>query len=171
MAETRVRETLRFHEFELNLAAYELRRNGRAVRLERLPMDLLIVLVERRGALVTRAEIVDRLWGKDVFVDVETGVHTAIRKIRQALGDSAETPAFIETVAGKGYRFVAPVEMVPNAAAAPAPAPAGAHDATPAARAPVSSRRTAALIAGAAVLGLIAAFAGWRWTMRRLPRE
>jgi TolB-like protein/DNA-binding winged helix-turn-helix (wHTH) protein/Flp pilus assembly protein TadD len=160
MAETRVRETLRFHEFELNLAAYELRRKGRAVRLERLPMDLLIVLVERRGDLVTRAEIVDRLWGKDVFVDVETGVHTAIRKIRQALGDSAETPAFIETVAGKGYRFVAPVEMVPNATAAPA----GARDATPAARAPVSSRRTAALIAGAAVLGLIAAFAGWRWT-------
>ena len=74
-------------------------------------MDLLILLVERRGLLVSRGEIVDRLWGKDVFVDVETGVHTAIRKIRHALRDSAEAPVFIETVTGKGYRFVAAVEM------------------------------------------------------------
>ena len=80
MAETHARETLRFGEFELNLAAYELRRAGRTVRLERLPMNLLVMLLERRGALVTRTEIVDRLWGKDVFVDVETGVHTAIRR-------------------------------------------------------------------------------------------
>jgi DNA-binding winged helix-turn-helix (wHTH) protein len=65
MAETRPRETFRFSEFELNLAAYELRRKGKTVRLERLPMDLLVMLVERRGALVRRAEIVDRLWGKD----------------------------------------------------------------------------------------------------------
>ena len=89
MPEPQARETLRFGDFELNLAAYELRRAGRTVRLERLPMDLLLMLVERRGDLVTRAEIVDRLWGKGVFVDVETGVHTAIRKIRQALRDSA----------------------------------------------------------------------------------
>jgi TolB-like protein/Flp pilus assembly protein TadD len=112
MEETRVRETLRFGEFELDLRAYELRRKGRSVRLERLPMDLLVMLVERRGDLVTRPEIVDRLWGRDVFVDVDTGVHTAIRKIRQALRDSAESPAFIETVPAKGYRFVAPVEIV-----------------------------------------------------------
>src|SRR5262245_25492631 len=112
MSETRARETLRFGEFELNLAAYELRRNGRAVRLERLPMDLLVMLVERRGDLVTRAEIVDRLWGKDVFVDVETGVHTAVRKIRQALRDSAEDPSYVETAPARGYRFIAPVDIV-----------------------------------------------------------
>ena len=75
-------------------------------------MDLLIMLVERRGQLVSREDIVDRLWGKDVFVDVETGVHTAVRKIRRALRDSPEKPAFIETVSGKGYRFIAPVEVV-----------------------------------------------------------
>ena len=75
-------------------------------------MDLLILLVANRQRLVTRAEIVDALWGKDVFVDVETGVHTAIRKIRLALRDSPEAPTFVETVAGKGYRFVAPVEEV-----------------------------------------------------------
>ena len=105
------RETFRFGDFELDVAAYELRRNGRAVRLERHPMDLLLLLVERRNVLVSRAEIVDRLWGKDVFVDVETGVHTAMRKVRQALGDSPEAPAFVETVPGRGYRFIATVEV------------------------------------------------------------
>ena len=110
MAKTR--ETLRFGDFELDVAAYELRRNGRAVRLERHPMDLLLLLVERRNDLVSRAEIVELLWGKDVFVDVETGVHTAVRKIRQALRDSPETPTFIETVPGRGYRFIATVDVV-----------------------------------------------------------
>ncbi len=73
-------------------------------------MDLLLLLVERRGQLVSRSEIVERIWGKDVFVDVETGVHTAIRKIRLALHDSAEAPTCVETVPGKGYRFIASVE-------------------------------------------------------------
>jgi TolB-like protein/DNA-binding winged helix-turn-helix (wHTH) protein/Flp pilus assembly protein TadD len=108
------RETHRFGEFELDVAAYELRRGGRPIRLERQPMDLLILLVERRGLLVSRSEIVDRLWGKDVFVDVETGVHTAVRKVRQALRDSVEVPAFVETVSGKGYRFIGAVEVVPR---------------------------------------------------------
>jgi len=75
-------------------------------------MDLLILLVERRHQLVSRSDIVDRLWGKDVFVDVETGINTAIRKIRHVLGDPSEAPAFVETVSGKGYRFIAPVEVV-----------------------------------------------------------
>ena len=174
MTEIPARETLRFREFELNLAAYELRRNGKTVRLERLPMDLLIMLIERRGDLVTRADIVQRLWGPDVFVDVETGVHTAIRKIRQALRDSAETPAFIETVAGKGYRFVAPVETVANGNAAPLPEPAVPSEPAPAARASVEPHRKSALLrpalfAVAAVLGLVAAFAAWRWTRADVP--
>lgn len=105
------RDIFRFGEFELDVPAYELRRAGSPVRLERQPMDLLILLVERRGQLVSRAEIIDKLWGKDVFVDVETGVHTAARKIRQALGDSTDAPAFLETVPGKGYRFIAPVAV------------------------------------------------------------
>ena len=119
-------QILRFGDFALDLAAYELRRHGRRVKLERQPMDLLILLIERPGHLVSRGDIVDRLWGKDVFVDVETGVNTAISKIRQALRDSAETPAFVETVAGRGYRFIAPIEVVvppvPSTAAAAAPA-------------------------------------------------
>jgi TolB-like protein/Flp pilus assembly protein TadD len=119
MPDGRARETYRFGDFELNLRAYELRRKGTPVRLERQPMDLLIMLLERPGDLVTRADIVDRLWGKEVFVDVDTGVHTAIRKIRQALRDSAEAPTFVETVSGRGYRFVAPVDIVTGAVATP----------------------------------------------------
>jgi TolB-like protein/Tfp pilus assembly protein PilF len=105
-------QTFRFGSFELDVAAYELRRNGRAVKLERRPMDLLIALVEKRHQLVFRGEIVDRLWGKDVFVDIETGVNTAISKVRHALRDSTDIPAFIETIPGKGYRFIADVDVV-----------------------------------------------------------
>jgi TolB-like protein/DNA-binding winged helix-turn-helix (wHTH) protein/Flp pilus assembly protein TadD len=104
-------ETLRFGDFELDVARYELRGKGRPIRLERQPMDLLMMLVARRGQLVHRDDIVERLWGKDVFVDVDTGVHTAVRKIRRALGDTTEGPTFVETVPGKGYRFIAAVEV------------------------------------------------------------
>ena len=75
-------------------------------------MDLLILLVQHRRQLVSRSDIVDRLWSKDVFIDVETGVNTAVSKIRQALRDSPEAPAFIETIPGKGYRFIAAVEVI-----------------------------------------------------------
>ena len=122
-------EILCFGEFELDRSAYELRRKGRRVKLGRQPMDLLIFLAERPRQLVSRTDIVERLWGADVFVDVETGVNTAISKVRQALRDSADAPAYIETVAGKGYRFIAevragvlapaPVEASPAIAGAP----------------------------------------------------
>jgi TolB-like protein/Flp pilus assembly protein TadD len=106
------KQTLRFGDFHLDPAGYELRRQGRPVRLERQPMDLLVLLVERRGQLVLRTDIVARLWSKDVFVDVETGVNTAIRKIRHALNDSPDASTFIETIPGRGYRFVANVEVI-----------------------------------------------------------
>jgi TolB-like protein len=102
----------RFGDFELDIAAYELRRGGQPIHLECHPMDLLILLVERRRQLVSRADIVKRLWDSSVFVDVETGVNTAIRKLRQALRDSRESPAFVETISGKGYRFIASVNSV-----------------------------------------------------------
>jgi TolB-like protein len=103
--------TLRFGEFELDVAAYSLRRRGQSIRLERQPMDLLMLLVERRRDLVSRTEIVERLWGDGVFVDAEMGINTAIRKVRQVLGDAPGTPTFIETVSGRGYRFVADVDV------------------------------------------------------------
>src|SRR3954453_10521500 len=105
-------ETFRFGDFELDVPAYALRRRGLPVRLERQPMDLLILLVQRRQQLVSRTDIVDRLWGKEAFIDVETGINTAIRKIRHVLDDAPETPGFVETISGKGYRFIAPVDVI-----------------------------------------------------------
>lgn len=105
--------TFRFLDLELDLAAYELRRSGQPIHLERHPMELLILLLQRRNQLVSRAEMAERLWKPGVFVDVEVGVNTAIRKLRQALRDSCGSPTFIETISGKGYRFIAPVSAVP----------------------------------------------------------
>jgi TolB-like protein/DNA-binding winged helix-turn-helix (wHTH) protein/Flp pilus assembly protein TadD len=156
------REILRFGDFELDVAAYELRRGGRAVRLERRPMDLLLLLIERRNDLVSRADIVERLWGKDVFVDVETGVHTAMRKIRQALHDSTESPAFVETVPGRGYRFVAAVEVVKRPAEvphAPIAPPVTATAPEPARKPGVGARQRAATLVAlllVVVLGVVA---------------
>jgi DNA-binding winged helix-turn-helix (wHTH) protein len=104
----------KFAEFQLDCSSFELRRQGRAqkserISLERIPMELLILLLERQGSVVTRQEIVDRLWGKDVFVDTEHGINTAIRKLRQALKDDPDNPRFVHTVSGKGYRFIAAV--------------------------------------------------------------
>ena len=99
-------------QLELDLKRYELRRAGRVVRIEKIPMELLIFLVENRDQLISREAIVDRLWGKDVFLDTEQGINTAVRKIRQVLHDDAERPRFMQTVVGKGYRFVGPVKVL-----------------------------------------------------------
>jgi TolB-like protein/DNA-binding winged helix-turn-helix (wHTH) protein/cytochrome c-type biogenesis protein CcmH/NrfG len=104
------REIFRFEDFELD--RYQLRRSGLPLRLQRLPLELLYLLVERRGELVTREEIIERLWGKSVFVDSENSINTAVRKIRGALNDDADAPRFIITVPARGYRFVAPIRAV-----------------------------------------------------------
>jgi DNA-binding winged helix-turn-helix (wHTH) protein/Tfp pilus assembly protein PilF len=96
-------------DFELDLGAYQLRRAGRVVKLEPTPMELLLFLVQHRGDLVTRDQIVERIWGRDVFLDTDNSINGAIRKIRQVLKDDREEPRFVETVSGKGYRFIAPV--------------------------------------------------------------
>jgi TolB-like protein/Tfp pilus assembly protein PilF len=102
---------LRIGEFELDPARFVLTRNGRTVKLERLPMELLILLVEQRGRIVTREEILERLWGKDKFLDVDNSINAAIRKLRSAFRDTPERSSFIKTITGKGYLFVAPVEV------------------------------------------------------------
>jgi TolB-like protein/DNA-binding winged helix-turn-helix (wHTH) protein/Tfp pilus assembly protein PilF len=99
-------------EFELNPQSYELRRAGRALKLERIPMELLFLLIEQRGQLVTRDQIIERIWGKDVFLDTDTSINSAVRKIRQVLKDNPEQPRFLQTVAGRGYRFIAAVEVI-----------------------------------------------------------
>ena len=118
MSATSAGVTYRFGEFEVDVAAYELRREGQRVPLARQPMDLLLLLLERRQELVSREDIAKRLWSPDVFTDLDAGIRTAILKIRQVLGDSRESPRFVETVPGKGYRFVAPVEVVRSVASA-----------------------------------------------------
>jgi Tol biopolymer transport system component/DNA-binding winged helix-turn-helix (wHTH) protein len=101
-------------ELELDLKRYELRRGNTVLRLEKIPMELLILLVEHKDQLVGRQEIITRLWGKDVFLDTERGINTAICKIRQVLHDDPERPRFVQTVVGKGYRFVAPILVTHN---------------------------------------------------------
>lgn len=96
-------------DFELDLRAYQVRRSGRVLKLERIPMELLLFLVEQRGELVTREQIVARIWGPGVFLDTDNSINGAIRKIRQVLKDDPEQPRFIQTIPGKGYRFIAPV--------------------------------------------------------------
>jgi DNA-binding winged helix-turn-helix (wHTH) protein/tetratricopeptide (TPR) repeat protein len=96
---------IRFADFELERAAYQLRHQGRTVQIERLPLELLFLLAERSGQLVTRDEIYQQIWGRGVFVDPDGAINTAIRKVRRALNDDARRPQFVIRVAGRGYRF------------------------------------------------------------------
>ena len=105
------RPVTRFGPFEVDLETPELRRAGVPVRIQKLPLQLLSLLLERPGHVVTRQELQKRLWPADTFVDFEDGLNTAIKKLREALGDEREHPHFIETVPRQGYRFVANVEM------------------------------------------------------------
>ncbi len=111
---------LRFRDYQLDPDGFELCRAGHRLRLERKPMELLILLAENQGHLIKREEIIQKIWGKDFFFDAENGINNAIRKIRSALNDNAEHPLFVETSLGKGYRFIAPVERVPEPASSPA---------------------------------------------------
>ncbi len=133
MAPDMPEDVVRFGDgLELDRTAYELRRSGRSLRLERIPMEILLLLVERRGQLVSREEIIARIWGKDVFLDTDTSINSAIRKIRQALRDDPEKPTSIQTLTGKGYRFIAAVTVVGDPQlSAPTVAPPAATPATP----------------------------------------
>ena len=106
---------MRFEDFELDASAGVLKRNGVRVKLQDLPFRLLVALSRRPGVVVSRDELRADLWGAETFVDAEAGLNTAIGKLREALGDSAETPRFIETIPKRGYRFVASVVAEPPA--------------------------------------------------------
>ena len=116
---------VRFGVFEVDRAAGELRKQGLKVKLQEKPFQVLTLLLERPGEVVTREELQRRLW-PDTFVDFEHSLSTAIKKLRDALGDTADNPRFIETRPGRGYRFIAPVEGRPAPPISPSlPAPAG----------------------------------------------
>ena len=152
-----------FGDFTLDAGRFAISRHGRPLSIERKPLELLILLVERDGQLVTRAEIAERLWDREVFVDTEHGINTAIRKIRYALRDDPDQPQFVQTVQGKGYRFIAPLTVQ----TAPPPAPLSATEipavsapspSIPGTGAPPAQPRSRALWAVASALLL--AFAG-----------
>src|SRR5882762_1999347 len=100
---------IRFSTFELNLHTGELRQQGQKVKLQEQPLQVLAALLERPGELVTREELRSKLWPADTFVDFDHGLNAAIKRLRDALGESADAPVFIETLARRGYRFIAPV--------------------------------------------------------------
>jgi DNA-binding winged helix-turn-helix (wHTH) protein/Tol biopolymer transport system component len=146
--------SIRFGIFELDLEAGELRRNGAKIRLQEQPYQILVSLLERPGKVVTRDELRKKLWPADTFVDFDHGLNAAIRRLREALDDSAETPSFVETVARRGYRFIAPVDVPRASAAEPTeqvpsvkPAPAGAATGTPSAGQPAQISSSAVLAA------------------------
>ena len=104
-----------FEEFDLDLERYELRRSGQAVKLESIPMELLILLLQNNGKLVRREAINRRLWGENAYQDTDHSVNTAVNKLRYILRDDPRDPKFIQTVVGQGYRFIAEVAADPIA--------------------------------------------------------
>jgi pimeloyl-ACP methyl ester carboxylesterase/DNA-binding winged helix-turn-helix (wHTH) protein len=106
---------MQFANFELDRNLYELRQEGRTVKLERIPLDLLFLLVERRNYLVSREEIIERIWGKGIFLDTDNAINSAVRKIRRALEDDSDDPRFVVTVPTRGYRFIGEIkEQLPQ---------------------------------------------------------
>ena len=171
---------LYFDQFELDLNSYELRKSGRVIKLEKLPMELLILLAERQGQLVTREQIIQRLWGDNVFVDTRQGINTAVRKLRIALEDDSEHPRVLQTVPGRGYRLLAAVSgpatgSSQNAEASVQPLPAPLIESALAKAVPraVKKRWPAAAIVGAlialVVIIVLAPILLFRWRRTGAP--
>ena len=149
-------QVYRFGEFELDLNVFELKQPGKPIKLERRALDLLALLVKQPNRVVPREEIIAALWPANVVIDFDSGLNTLVRKVRTALGDSPDNPRFIETVAGRGYRFVARVETL---TASPAPA-------APPVEAP--RRKFWPMVAAALALLLVISVVTWR-TLRAPP--
>src|SRR5579864_3510397 len=162
---------IRFGAFEVDLRSGELRKHGLKVKLQVQPFQILALLLERPGEVVTREELQARLWPADTFVDFDVGLNTAIKRLRDALGDTAESPRYIETLPRRGYRFVAPVEKQDshplstpqnagqastNERVTPAPTPTTAHN-----RAPILL--IAALALGATLVAAFGVKVGGLW--------
>jgi len=180
MASEPVRLSQRYRfsgDFELDAESYTLRHAGRVLKLERIPMEILLFLADQRGRLVTREQIVEKIWGQGVFLDTDNGINGAIRKIRQALKDDPEAPRFIETVSGKGYRFIAPVETgaEPEGESAEDGRPGAAGEARLAAETASDGTgyRRWLVLAGVVTIaiGMLAAGIRWSRTRARLGAE
>jgi len=172
-ATTNVR--FRVWKFEVDLRSGELRRDGTKVKLQERPFQILAALLERPGEMLTREEIQRKLWPNDIFVDFEHSINTAVKKLREALGDDAENPRFIETLPRRGYRFIAPVEIIEEDSAGSearilptSPQPGSSNDA------PRPNRRRVVVMAGAlavllALFSLALIFYVSRWRRTGAP--
>jgi eukaryotic-like serine/threonine-protein kinase len=148
--ETRASKILRFGIFEVDLRAGELRKQGKRIKLQDQPFQVLTILLQRPGDVVTREELCSQIWPEGTFVDFDNSLNTAVNKLREALGDSAESPRFIETLPRRGYRFVSPVS-------------ADARRRTEA----TSTARRFAYPGAVAILVVAGALGGWFWNSRR----
>ncbi|MEO6236026.1 MAG: winged helix-turn-helix domain-containing protein [Vicinamibacterales bacterium] len=163
------RRSLRFGPFELDVRGGELRKGSSRVSLPDQPLAFLTTLLDKPGEIVTRDELRQRLWPGGTFVDFEHGLNAAVKRLRDALGDSADTPQFIETVPRRGYRFIAPVEEIGGDAAAPQPAPPSAADPGPPPSAvAVTPLRRRGLLVTLGVMGLLVAAVS-AWLLRSRP--
>jgi DNA-binding winged helix-turn-helix (wHTH) protein len=124
MASESKTKIVRFGVFELDLDAGELRKNGVKLRLQEQPFQVLAELLQHPGDVVTREDLRNKLWPSDTFVDFDHSLNTAVNKLREVLGDSASNPRFVETLARRGYRFIAPVHAPASVESSPQPAPA-----------------------------------------------
>jgi TolB-like protein/DNA-binding winged helix-turn-helix (wHTH) protein/Tfp pilus assembly protein PilF len=143
----------------IDFSRYQLSVAGRQARLERQPMELLILFVQRKGHLVTREDIVQKLWGKDVFVDVDGSINSAVGKIRAALRDDPERPRYLETVIGKGYRFIGEIEVA-GANPGTIEPPGAVAEAAPS---PVAPRRRRHIMIVCGLVVILIAAAAWSW--------
>jgi DNA-binding winged helix-turn-helix (wHTH) protein/Tfp pilus assembly protein PilF len=150
---------LRFATFEVDLRAGELRKQGKHIKLQEQPFQVLTVLLQRPGEVVTREELRNQNWPPDTFVDFDNSLNTAINKLREALGDSADNPRFIETLPRRGYRFITPVSGGDGIAKGPSPSP----------RAVGSSRRRKVIVAVGAVVLAVGIAGGMVWSSRNRP--
>jgi TolB-like protein/DNA-binding winged helix-turn-helix (wHTH) protein/lipoprotein NlpI len=168
MPDNALRRPVRFGVFELDPASGELLKRGVRLRLRDKPLQVLLALVERPGEVITRHALQQRLWPDGTFVEFENGLNNAMSRLRDVLGDAADTPRYIETIPRRGYRFIAPLEPAP----APAPEPAiaavvaGSSGAAPAA-AGRDARRASTWRLVAVVLALSATLLGALWLVRR----
>ena len=154
--------SLRFGVFEANLAARELRKHGVRVRLAGQPFSILSMLMEKAGEVVTREEMRQKLWAADTFVDFEHSLNSAIKKLRNALSDSAENSRYIETIPRIGYRFIAPIESLEVPGPPPAPATALVPPETGEEHASAKRSQAWLLVAGAVLL-VSACLSVWKW--------
>jgi eukaryotic-like serine/threonine-protein kinase len=153
---------VRFGTFEADLRSGELRREGLKVKIQELPFQVLVLLLERPGEVVTREDLHGRLWPADTFVDFEQGLNKAINKLREALGDDANNPRFVETLTRRGYRFLGPVEHIDPASSAAV----GEESVDGGIRAASSRRWVMVALAGALLVIAVVALAGWWRTVR-----